>query len=662
MKKPEQAPTQEPPMPQRIPRKVRRQALRDLEKEGDRLEKKIKKAYARLVKGEDVAGYRKESEIPYRKIKFFDEKMLDAKGTDFTNPMTGEKERARLHRMVWLEKTKVKHPNPKNTDETISQESYKQVNLTRDKVRSYEKGALDALKKAAKKCKDNNLVDLLESTHDLGDLDFQDWNQLAGSASAGTKLPFPPGPYTKQLYIYDQWLMISRAINAYNYNPVAHAGIETKTDFIVGTGPRVIIKNDALKEAWSDFDRAEDFTETLRTWESMFSVNGERFVEMFVKPNGDPTVRSIDPGTVYEIITEPRDIRTVYGYRLMYQTQYQIFGEGAKGEQVPLSEWIYETIKPDNVIHQKLNVQDNEKRGRSDLLSVLWVCQLLEDYVRYKVILAMVQCAFVWDIKLNNADQPEIDAFKADEETLFPKPNSSFIHNENVERTPMQFKGAQGGAGSDDVYQMLVAIFSVGIRVPKEYMGAGDATTRANAITATEPVVKHIESRRQKDESLIKRIVDFVATTKGIQYKPEEVEVSFPEVAPENVTEKINNVLLLKDRMVITMKRMAEMITKELGITNYDFDQEIQAIAEEMTDTDPVIQMAYQNRGMGAGPSDIMPDVSLPGEKPTVPTPKAPSAVQPELFPSEPKATPAPGGTSISNNDRKEVKVAGQVK
>jgi len=632
-------------VPARIPRKVRRQMLRAVDKQGKSLEKKIKETmgiYHKVVQGKDIEALHKKPEFPHRKVQFFNEGMLKPEGVAWENPITGKRERARLDRMIVLETTKLKVPKTDTTEATEG-EKYEQRTLRRADVTKYMSKALADVKKIAK---DNGCAELMESCGGWSDLGVQDWNLLQSTTKPGQTLPYPPGPYTRQLYIPDQWLMLSNAARAYNYNPLAKAGIDTKTSFVVGTGPRIIIKNPALMEFWKEFERREDLLETITTWTSMLAQNGELFVEFFLNKMNEPTMRSIDPGTVYEIITEPRDIRQVYGYRLMYQTQYQIFGEGAKGEQVPLSEWIYETIKPDNVIHVKVNVQENEKRGRSDLLSVLWVCDLLEEYMRYKIVRAMVECAFAWDVTLTNGDQSDIDTFLNDENAAFPKPNSTYVHNESVKREPIQFTGAASSTGRDGVFEMLVTIFAAGVRIPKEYMGVSEGGTRATAITSTEPSVKEVELRRHKIETVLLRLVDFVAKSKGVEYKHEEVEVSWPEIAPENASEKIRNLFMLMDRTMMSEQRVAEMATKELGITNYDFMKELDDIANEMAGGKHPILSAAMRSGFMSG---------------QVPPAPGPTPTEPPTAKAEPGKEEAPKKdvSSIGNDTRREVKVKG---
>lgn len=449
-----------------------------------------------------------------------------------------------------------------------------------------------------------------------------------GLVGVGQSLPYPPWPYTRQMYMPDQWFMISRATNAYNYSPLARAGVNLKTAFIIGNGPRISLgENVKAQQIWDEVARRIKFIERLRKWDRMITVNGEFFVESFVDKQGRPDFRSIDPGTVWEIITEPRDIEIVYGIHLLYTTQFQYTSTGARGEQVPVSEWVYEIIPPDNIKHLKLNVQENEKRGRSDLLPILSVVQWFNDYLQYAVTQEMVQAAYAWDITLKNADASDIAAISANNDVVFPKPNSTFLHNEDVTRTATQHTGRLGTQGT--TFEALLTTFALGLGIAKEYMGASERGSRAAAITATEPTVKMFQERRSLWEDVIRAMVKFACKTSGIEVLDDQIEVTWPEIAPEDVSKKLANVLQLVENKLITKRRGAMMLTKDFDITNYDYETEMKDVLEEMQN-DPLIQMVYPQQfkaptgggdapgaptgGSGVPSPSVLPDVGQPPE------------------------------------------------
>jgi len=79
------------------------------------------------------------------------------------------------------------------------------------------------------------------------------------------------------------------------------------------------------------------------------------------------------------------------------------------------------------------------------------------------------------------------------------------------------------------------------------------------------------------------RIIDYLATSNAITYDPEQVEVSWEEIAPEDVNKKIDRLYTELDRNTFTKKRVDEMIAKLEGVTNYGWDKEMQNRLVEIT-------------------------------------------------------------------------------
>jgi hypothetical protein len=200
-----------------------------------------------------------------------------------------------------------------------------------------------------------------------------------------------------------------------------------------------------------------------------------------------------------------------------------------------------------------------------------------------------------------------------------------------VEWEVQQYEGSRG-SGGNEIWEMLVTTFAIGIGIPKEYMGAGDASTRANAITSTEPAVKEFEARRHKLETLILRVVNFLAEANGIVLGPDEVEVSWPEMAPENIKEKVERLIMEMEKDIFTKQRVCEMIANEEGVKNYDFLKEMGNRLIEKT----------------SGATKALNDASQP-------------MIQPFQNPmNNPEQPEESGPTSTSNEGRKAVKAAGQ--
>ena len=622
----------------RIPKKIRE----IMEREVRRQESKLLKGVGVLLKHDLKYP---QNEIGMVEVKTMDEEWLKPQGGTWRNPHTGKTESMKIAEFITYEKGRIKVKGK-------LEECIRQIHLKPEEVKPFFGKVFQKAKK------DKQLSELVEGANFWGDVGASGFWSGTGTLNSGKILPFPPGPFTRQIYLQDQWKMLSRAASLSDYNPLAKAGIWIKTAFTVGVGPKIQIDNNPkLQDAVDKFWEVNDFTNRLKMYDRMLTTNGEFMGEITDSEDGTSYRHtSIDPGTVYDIITEPRDIEKVYGYQLIYPTQYQMYGTGAKGQQVPLNQFIYETASPDNIIHIKINVQENEKRGRSDLLPVLNICQFFEDYIRFTVLKTIVQASFTWDIKMTNADEADVTAMQQNENGTMPVPLSTFVHNENVERTPMQYSGGRGG--QSDTFTELIASFAIGFLMPKEYLNAGTGGTRATAITATEPAAKIFLDRRGVWESYLRKIVFFIAKKEGIKVEIGDIEVTWPEIAPENVTEKIKNILIGVQENFISLTRAAEMYGKEMDIRSYDSADEFKRIIKEKQDA--VIGQFYQQDlvniptdlgGGGAGKPAGGTGASSPIQKGKPIDNPSSKVAQPEDYQN-------PNG--ITNGQKKDIKAVGQ--
>jgi hypothetical protein len=627
----------------KIPRKLRRAVIREMEDDRRQITSKVRD-FALKVKSPDSSNPFNESAIiprfKSRLVELWDQEM-NPKGfdmPDLLNPR--QKQTGKLRELVWLEKGYAEIPAADGKPAELRETGWKPTAIKPEGVKKY----LEDAERRTTELKESGV----EATPN-----YQGQVPVQNMDLAGKFYPYPPSSFTRQLYIPDQWFMLARAAHAYNYNPLAKAAMDIKSSFIIGNGPTLIINNNPeLDKVVKQFFKTEDFVETLRVWCTMLGVNGELFIEFLLDVMGKPAVHSIDPGHVYEIITVPRDIRQVLGIKLMFQTQYQIFGTGARGETVPLTEWIYETIAPDNVMHIKLNVQENEKRGRSDLLSCLAVLQLFEDYIRYKVLRAIVEAALVWNVTLTGADQQQIDDFLSNEQQTFPPPGSTVAGNESTKRELLS--NQTGGSGKDEVFEMLISIVAVSTNQPKEYLGASSSGSRANAITSTEPSVKGYQARRRKLESLIMRIIDFLASSSHLPYDPDQVEISWEEIAPEDVNKKIDRLYTELDRNTFTKKRIDSMIAKLESVSNYDWETEMNDCLQDLTSG--VVAALNNGTKPTLGMGLDAPETPHPVVAPAAPSPGSSAGGQTTAT-AQPVSSGAP--SSLSAQDRVAVKQQG---
>jgi hypothetical protein len=390
------------------------------------------------------------------------------------------------------------------------------------------------------------------------------------------------GPFFKQLYLTDYLRMHSLAFEAWNHNPVAKRIIELMAQYSFGRRFKVRIK-DAKKEAiWKAFDAEHQIRENASAyWIREYCIYGEIMLNM-------DTWQLIDPSTVWDIITDPDNLKQVYYYYQSYPTAYQQFtGIRVAGEpgsdKVPGQEYIVRQIPAYKVLHMKGNCVSNEKRGRSLLFPILGWLKRIKDLYNAVVVRQWLLSCFIWDdtVKGNAADI----AAHAAQYSRMPTAGSTFVHNESVVRQAMPAIDTAGGKSSGSgIGSEILAFIATAVGIPKEFLNiisASSGGTRATALTSAEPFTKVIEDMQAKFESLLTTIAKFAFQQAGVEYEEGDIEFLFPSVSKDTTSETIKNIATGETMGYLSKETAAEMFAGEMNITNYDFDQEQEKLTDE---------------------------------------------------------------------------------
>jgi len=399
------------------------------------------------------------------------------------------------------------------------------------------------------------------------------------------------GPFNKQLYIYDYLTMHARAFEAKNHNPLAKRIVDVLAQYAFGRRFKVIIKNEKQKKVWEEFEEKYKITHKIsKFWSREYLTFGELMID---KARWD----SIDPSTVWDIITNPDDIGEVYYYYQNYPTAYQTFtgyrikGEPGSEKQSPLK-YIIRQLPAHQVLHIKANVSSMEKRGRSFLFPILGWLKRVKDLYNAEVLKAQLEASFIWDDTIDgNAGDV---AAHASQYSTMPKPASVFVHNKAVERKPMP---AMTGTtrGSVGVSDEILGFIATSIGIPKEFfnvMGAGSGN-RATAVQSAEPFEKVIEDLQADFEHLLHSVAEEVFELANVPYKKGDVEFGFPSVTKDTTTEAIKNISFSETMGYIDHQAASEMVAAEMNITTYDYKAVQAAIKKDSVNkSDPLMPPA----------------------------------------------------------------------
>ncbi len=454
---------------------------------------------------------------------------------------------------------------------------------------------------------------------DLGD----DFGLGGGNISGPPNNEFIPllgGPFSKQLYLTDYLEMMAKCFWAKNHHPLAKAIIRTLRNYVIGKGVKLMFKNADCQKVWDEFEKRVGWHNRLRSDFETLIWAGEIMTEKTVDKDGRPTMKQVDPSTVWEIVTEPTDIETVFYYHQQYPTQWQlIYKAGDK-----TTEYIINDIPADKIIHIKDNVTPGEKRGRSELFPVLSWLKRYRDYLNAKTVKAQTEESWALDISVDG-NQGDVDRI-ANDNTInrIPPAGATRVHNKDVEYKYLQ-PTSSSTTGRDNVAEQLRVTVAVGAGLSPDWLGEDSASaSRATAFVKQSPATRNVEDKQRFLETYIRGMAQHVLdTNKALKTLPERqmrgasfgmmkqalakrdikallaegaalmgmqamdepldesFECIFPEISSEDRTAKIADIMKSEVARYISHERAAVMTAKELAITAYDYDSEVEAMQTE---------------------------------------------------------------------------------
>jgi hypothetical protein len=414
--------------------------------------------------------------------------------------------------------------------------------------------------------------------------------------------PLMGTPFFKQLYLYDMLLMHSKTFWYKNYSGPAKLILSLYRSFVIGKGFSVSTPDEKAEKAWKAYAERSNVYEKLAVWHDELMFAGELMLEK--KFRGDGIIHeSIDPSTIWDIITDPENItesRIKY-YHQQYPTQYQLFGT----KDTPITKYVIRQIPPEMIHHVKINVTSWEKRGRSDLLAALLYLKYFDDYIGFKLQRTKGETAYFWDVTIKGDANDVANYIATTQSIVDVNPGSENVHNEAVSRAPMA--PSMSHTGSDEVAKWILSYIGMSALIPSSYFGTLEqqGASRASALVATEPITKVMEERRSRLETLLHKLwADVMIDAK---LDPDtEVEFNFPELIMEDRTKKLQDLQLAYQEKVISHQRMSEIMAKELNISTYDYDEEQKVISQEQMTNPNLLDI---NSGL-----DLTSDI--PGEQP----------------------------------------------
>lgn len=408
-----------------------------------------------------------------------------------------------------------------------------------------------------------------------------------GGRLTGQYLPMMPGPASRAMLWNDYMGMTAKAFEAYHHNPLAHRAVEGITEFTLGRGVQWRFAEPTAKDIWERFwnreqmdaqsasdERPDGMPGRFEEMAGDLSVYGELFLRYLPREPGHLTVRSLDPSSIYEIVSDAEDWETTLFYHQQFQPRQQLVGAVAPT-------YVIRQVLPAEIDHYRVNVRSQEPRGRSDLYSVLGWLKRHKDLLTSQVVKEDMLARMVWKV-MAKGNAGEVNALIA---RLFPgnrppSPGSVLGVNAGADVEAMNFSGAGSDSGSSWVIEAIVNMVAIGTGVSKEYLGITGESVRASALVATEPAAKRFERRQRLLERILVRMKDRVLRHAGHRGSY-ECEFIFPSIATEDRSAKLADLRSAEEQHWLSRETCANMAAREFDITSYDYADEQKKIEGE---------------------------------------------------------------------------------
>lgn len=374
-------------------------------------------------------------------------------------------------------------------------------------------------------------------------------------------------------------------------NAFARRLVTLMTDLILGDGITVEAQDeriqDVIDQTWNH--RVNQLKERLPEFANALSVNGALALTVAVNPiTGIPQLGFIDPYQIKHIETLPDNVLVPDVLVLK-----SLPGQDEKRLKIVRENPLTMKLEGE-VIYRGINKLPNSALGRSDLSTLADWLDLYDNYLFAEVERLNLLSAFVWDWKIEGADETKIK----DKLKTFPKPRPGqvFAHNEKeaLEAVTPDLKAAD----RSEAGRMLRVHIAGAFGFPVSYLGEGDSN-RAT-IEGQNDVLMKTPARRQKE---IASIVDTV-----IRFTVEQTTGKNPA--------------LFRDAKPAYMIRMPEIAAKDIARAGQVLTSVIAAMDVAMQNNTASRQLAVtvlvamlKQLGIEADPQEILDQADVDAEE-----------------------------------------------
>jgi len=334
-------------------------------------------------------------------------------------------------------------------------------------------------------------------------------------------------------------------------DPMGKQSIRLWTDYTFGTGMTWSTEEDAAKKALDGFWDAKTNQSVLsargqRKSSDKLLIDGEIFFAIFLGAKDSSTIRTIDPLEITELITNPDDKEDVKFYKRewadtqgkshigIYRSTTNIKNEAVKdsfGKPVQKTEDALVYHLPYNTITQ---------RGNPLLLPALIWMKYNTKFLASRIAVMLALAKFAWLSKVKGG-QTAVDSIKTKTDAQTIAAGSHLVENLGVDTTPIKTETGASAAYQDGRMIKLQVAAATGL--PEQYFGDISIGNLATAKTVELPMMKMFQSYQKVWKDTYEDINEVVFEHNKIPEDEQYVDMDFPAIAPEDVSQAADNIV-----------------------------------------------------------------------------------------------------------------------
>lgn len=384
---------------------------------------------------------------------------------------------------------------------------------------------------------------------------------------------------------------------AYDRNPIAKAGVDYTTSFVVGTGMAITYQNDQVREVLEAFIESDDnpVRELEKTLCADLQIDGELFLRFFEK-SGVVTMVPLRPWECVDIETDPGFTRRVKHY---------VFKIDGKDEKIPA----------DEILHVTINRRSYHQRGKPELYVILPWLRAFKEWLEDRARQNYWRGALVWHVSVDS-NSPAAIANVAARYAKPITPGSVSVESSKVSVEPLTNTVGAGDVSQDG--RQIKLMNAVGLRLPEYFLADGENATLASTSNQELPALTKFEDFQQimVDRVWVKVFKRVVQAAIDANTLPDTVEVE--DSLGNSTGEQVDTLdafaaayapLKQDDPKTIAEALMmyhgadvlsTQTVTEEAG---YDFEIEQERINEERE-----TEMEAMTQGLVPMPPGMVPD------------------------------------------------------